>query len=95
MSMKRRQELLSLAHRNQAVILEDDAYGMLRYEGDSLPALKAMDVHGNVLYLSTFSKLLFPGFRVGWISGPQQVLHRLTILKQMVDLHKQSAPDDY
>lgn len=92
MSMKRRQELLSLAHRNQAVILEDDAYGMLRYEGDSLPALKAMDVHGNVLYLSTFSKLLFPGFRVGWISGPQQVLHRLTILKQMVDLHTSSLP---
>lgn len=92
MSIERRQELLSLAYRNQTIILEDDAYGMLRYEGDSLPSLKAMDVHGNVLYFSTFSKLLFPGFRVGWISGPQRVLHRLTILKQMVDLHTSSLP---
>ncbi|HEY8350551.1 MAG TPA: PLP-dependent aminotransferase family protein [Clostridia bacterium] len=90
MSMERRQELLSLAYRNQTIILEDDPYGMLRYEGDSLPALKAMDIHGHVLYLSSFSKLLFPGFRVGWISGPQQVLHRLTLLKQVVDLHTAS-----
>lgn len=92
MSIGRRQELLSLAYRNQIIVLEDDAYGMLRYEGESLPPLKAMDLHGNVLYLSTFSKLLFPGFRVGWISGPQQVLRRLTILKQMVDLHTSSLP---
>ncbi len=92
MSIERRKELLSLAHRNQIILLEDDPYGMLRYEGNGVPALKAMDVHDNVLYLSTFSKLLFPGFRVGWISGPQQVLHRLTILKQTADLHTSSLP---
>ncbi len=92
MSLERRNELLSLAYRNQIIILEDDPYGMLRYEGNALPALKAMDVHDNVLYLSTFSKLLFPGFRVGWISGPPQVLHRLTLLKQMADLHTSSLP---
>ncbi len=92
MSLDRRNELLSLAYRNQIIILEDDPYGMLRYEGNALPALKAMDVHDNVLYLSTFSKLLFPGFRVGWISGPPQVLHRLTLLKQMADLHTSSLP---
>ncbi len=92
MSIERRNELLSLAYRNQIIILEDDPYGRLRYEGNAIPALKAMDMHGNVLYLSTFSKLLFPGFRVGWISGPQQVLHRLTLLKQMADLHTSSLP---
>ncbi len=92
MSIERRKELLSLAHKNQIILLEDDPYGMLRYEGNGVPALKAMDVHDNVLYLSTFSKLLFPGFRVGWISGPQQVLHRLTILKQTADLHTSSLP---
>ncbi len=92
MSMERRKELLSLAHTNQIIILEDDPYGMLRYEGRSLPALKAMDVYGNVLYLSTFSKLLFAGLRVGWISGPSQVLHRITLLKQMADLHASSLP---
>jgi DNA-binding transcriptional MocR family regulator len=92
MSLDRRNELLSLAYRNQIIVLEDDPYGMLRYEGNSLPALKAMDVHDNVLYLSTFSKLLFPGLRVGWISGPPQVLHRFTLLKQMADLHTSSLP---
>ena len=92
MSIERRNELLSMAYRNQIIILEDDPYGRLRYEGNAMPALKAMDVHDNVLYLSTFSKLMFPGFRVGWISGPPQVLHRLTILKQMADLHTSSLP---
>ena len=92
MSLDRRNEMLSLAYRNQIIILEDDPYGRLRYEGNDMPVLKAMDVHDNVLYLSTFSKLLFPGFRVGWISGPPQVLHRLTLLKQMADLHTSSLP---
>jgi DNA-binding transcriptional MocR family regulator len=92
MSIERRNELLWLAYRNQIIILEDDPYGRLRYEGNAIPALKAMDVHGNVLYLSTFSKLLFPGFRVGWISGPPQVLYRLTLLKQTADLHTSSLP---
>lgn len=92
MSLERRKELLSLAHRNQIIILEDDPYGLLRYEGRPLPALKALDGYGNVLYLSTFSKLLFPGFRVGWVSAPREVLHRLTIMKQTADLHTSSLP---
>lgn len=92
MSLERRKELLSLAHRNQIIILEDDPYGLLRYEGSPLPALKALDGYGNVLYLSTFSKLLFPGFRVGWVSAPKEVLHRLTIMKQTADLHTSSLP---
>lgn len=92
MSLERRKRLLALAYRNRITILEDDPYGMLRYEGESLPALKALDGNGNVLYLSTFSKLLFPGFRVGWICAPSPVLHRLTILKQMADLHTSSLP---
>ncbi|HEX2945018.1 MAG TPA: PLP-dependent aminotransferase family protein [Clostridia bacterium] len=92
MSMERRKTLLSVASRNQVVILEDDPYGLLRYEGKAMPALKAMDIYGNVLYLSTFSKLMFPGFRVGWLTAPPQVLYRLTMLKQMADLHTSSLP---
>ena len=92
MSLERRKQLLSVAWRNQLIILEDDPYGMLRYEGNALPALKALDGYGNVLYLSTFSKLLFPGFRVGWITAPPQVLYRLTMLKQVADLHTSSLP---
>lgn len=92
MSLERRKQLLSVALRNQLIILEDDPYGMLRYEGKALPALKALDGCGNVLYLSTFSKLLFPGFRVGWITAPPQVLYRLVMLKQLTDLHTSSLP---
>lgn len=92
MSLERRRQLLSLAYKNQILILEDDPYGMLRYEGHHLPAIKSFDINGNVLYLSTFSKLLFPGFRVGWISAPPQVLYRFTMLKQMADLHTSSLP---
>lgn len=92
MSLERRRQLLSLACKNQVIILEDDPYGRLRYEGSSLPPLKALDRYGHVLYLSTFSKLLFPGFRVGWLTAPKQVLYRFILLKQMADLHTSSLP---
>jgi DNA-binding transcriptional MocR family regulator len=92
MSLERRKKLLSLAYRHQAVILEDDPYGRLRYEGSSLPPLKALDRYGYVIYLSTFSKLLFPGFRVGWVTASRKVLHRIVMLKQMADLHTSSLP---
>jgi DNA-binding transcriptional MocR family regulator len=92
MSLERRKQLLSLAYRHQAIILEDDPYGQLRYEGKQLPPLKALDRHGYVLYLSTFSKLLFPGFRVGWLAAPVQVIHQFTVVKQIADLHSSSLP---
>jgi DNA-binding transcriptional MocR family regulator len=92
MSLERRKNLLSLAYKHQTVILEDDPYGRLRYEGNSLPPLKALDKFGHVVYLSTFSKLLFPGFRVGWLTAPQAVIHRFVLLKQMADLHTSSLP---
>lgn len=87
MSLERRRRLLSLAYRHQVAILEDDPYGRLRYEGEDIPPLKALDGHGYVIYLSTFSKLLFPGFRVGWLTAPATVLDRFTLLKQNADLH--------
>lgn len=90
MSLERRRQLLSLAYKHQVAILEDDPYGRLRYEGEDLPPLKALDRHGYVIYLSTFSKLLFPGFRVGWITAPAAVLNRFTMLKQNTDLHTSS-----
>ena len=67
MSYDRRQRLLALAARYQVPIIEDDPYGVLRYEGRPLPSLYALDRHGTVIYLSTVSKMLFPGFRIGLI----------------------------
>ena len=68
MSETRRRELLSLALRNRCLIVEDDWASGLRFEGPELPTLHALDGGGHVIYLSTFSKKLLPGLRVGWIA---------------------------
>jgi 2-aminoadipate transaminase len=87
MSHQRRQALLSLAQRYQVPILEDDPYGELYY-GDRPPSpVKSFDRHGHVIYLSTFSKILFPGIRMGWLVAPRPVVDRLASVKQHTDLH--------
>jgi DNA-binding transcriptional MocR family regulator len=87
MSLARRQQLLELAQRFQVPIVEDDPYGELRYEGESLPSLKALDRHGYVIYVSSFSKVLFPGLRVGWVVAARPLVRQLVLAKQVVDLH--------
>lgn len=90
MSLERRHALLELSAAYQIPVLEDDPYGELRYEGHPIPALKALDRHCTVMYLSTFSKILYPGLRLGWLSAPRQVISKFTLVKQMVDLHSNS-----
>jgi DNA-binding transcriptional MocR family regulator len=87
MSLPRRRQLLDLAYRHQVPILEEDPYGDLRYDGRPLPSLKAMDTRGQVLHLNTFSKVLFPGLRIGWLVGPAAAVRRVAVAKQTVDLH--------
>ena len=94
---KRRQELVLLADRYGIPIVEDDPYGQLRYEGEHLTPLIVLDREnlrrdsgyslGNVIYLSTFSKTLAPGLRLGWIVAPPEVIAKLVQLKQGADLH--------
>jgi len=84
---ERRQHLLALARRFQVPILEDDPYSELRYEGEAQPSLKALDETDGVLYLSTFSKLLFPGMRLGFLVGPRPVVQQFALAKQAADLH--------
>lgn len=93
----RRHELVLLAERYGIPIIEDDPYGQLRYEGEHLPPLVVLDREnlrrdsgysiGNVIYLSTFSKTLAPGLRMGWIVAPPEVISKLVQLKQGADLH--------
>jgi 2-aminoadipate transaminase len=93
----RRRTLVSLANKYGIPIVEDDPYGQLRFEGEHLPPLVQLDREnqsqdggytlGNVIYLSTFSKTLAPGLRLGWIVGPPEVIAKLTQLKQGADLH--------
>jgi DNA-binding transcriptional MocR family regulator len=86
MSLESRAELLRIAYRHGVPIVEDDPYSLLRYEGTEVPALKELDTNGHVIYLSTFSKILFPGFRVGWLAAPRAVIDRLKTGKHQVDL---------
>jgi 2-aminoadipate transaminase len=87
MSLERRQRLVELANHFGVPIVEDDPYGELRYEGQALPTLKALDRHDSVIYLGTFSKILAPGFRLGWILASPQVQETLLHGKQPSDLH--------
>jgi 2-aminoadipate transaminase len=70
-----------------AVIIENDIYGALRYSGEPLPTLKQMDETGGTILIRSFSKIAFPGLRVGWVIGPRPVIQRLVEAKQLTDLH--------
>lgn len=87
MSLQRRYSLLQLAYKYQVPIIEDDPYGEIRYEDNSVPALKALDKYNHVIYLSTFSKVLFSGMRVGYAAASIEVIKKFSTLKQMTDLH--------
>ncbi len=87
MSIERRRRLLLLARRYQIPILEDDPYGEMYFEGKEPQPLKALDTHGHVLYLSTFSKILAPGLRVAWLAAPEAMIDRLSLHKQVFDLN--------
>lgn len=85
MGEARRRDVLAIAARHRCVIVEDDWAGDLRFEGRDLPTLHALDGGKHVLYLSTFSKKLLPGLRVGWVAAPEPVFERLLALKQIED----------
>jgi 2-aminoadipate transaminase len=93
MTLERRKQLVEVAQKHGVPIVEDDPYGELRYEGDALPSLKALDTTDSVIYLGTFSKILAPGFRLGWIVATNNTLYeQLVQAKQPADLHSASAP---
>lgn len=87
MSLERRQRLVELASHYGVPIIEDDPYGELRFEGEHLPTLKALDTTGCVIYLGTFSKILAPGLRLGWVVATPEALEGLLHGKQPSDLH--------
>ena len=85
MGEARRREVLALAARHGCIVVEDDWGGNLRLEGQDLPTLHALDASGRVVYLSTLSKKLLPGLRLGWVAAAPPVLERLVALKQVAD----------
>ncbi len=86
MSLRHREELLSIASEYDFLIIEDDPYGELIFEGESIPPIKSLDTKGRVVYISTFSKILAPGFRIGWVIASKEILEKLTLAKQASDL---------
>ncbi|HEX3689147.1 MAG TPA: PLP-dependent aminotransferase family protein [Solirubrobacteraceae bacterium] len=85
MSLERRRELVRIAGERELIVLEDNPYGLLRYEGESLPPLYSLDDEF-VIYASTFSKILSPGVRLGWAAAPAPILAKMQIGKQGSDL---------
>ena len=86
MSLERRKRLVAIAAEREILVLEDNPYGLLRYEGQPLPPLYALDGGVYVMYLGTFSKILSPGIRLGWVAAPAPVLEKINIGKQAADL---------
>jgi 2-aminoadipate transaminase len=97
LALERRHELIQMADRYGVPIVEDDPYGQLRYEGEHLSSVVFLDsqfrdncsicYRGNVIYLSTFSKILAPGLRLAWVIAPPEVIRKLVQAKQGADLH--------
>ncbi|HEX4283427.1 MAG TPA: PLP-dependent aminotransferase family protein [Solirubrobacteraceae bacterium] len=85
LSLERRHELVRIASERELLVLEDNPYGLLRYEGEPLPTLRSLDDEF-IIYASTFSKILSPGVRLGWTAAPAPVLAKMNLGKQASDL---------
>ena len=86
MSVDRRKHLVELANEYDFLIVEDSPYTELRYSGEPVPPVKHFDDTGRVIYLGTFSKILAPGFRLGWVAAQPQFIRKMEIAKQSIDL---------
>lgn len=87
MSLEKRKAVYALAKKYGVLILEDNPYGDLRVSGEDIPSIKSMDEDGIVIYAGSFSKLLAPGIRVGYIVAPSQIIAKMTVGKQAADVH--------
>lgn len=87
LSLDARKRLLEIVARHRVPVVEDNIYGALRLRGRETPSLKALDTAGLVIHLNSFSKVCFPGLRVGWMVASAPVIERLRVAKQATDLH--------
>lgn len=85
LSLERRHQLIDVANRRDVIVLEDAPYRDLRFDGDSIPTLASLDTEGRVIHLGSFSKILAPGLRLGWMMAPRPLLDRLALLKLAAD----------
>jgi len=86
MSLERRKEILEIVEEKGIALIEDDPYGNLRFCGRKIPPIKSLDESGDTIYLGTFSKILSPGLRLGYIAGPDDVIEKLLLEKEAIDI---------
>jgi 2-aminoadipate transaminase len=86
LSLDRRRRLVEIAREQEILVIEDNPYGLLRYEGESLPTLYSLDGGAYVVYLGTFSKILSAGLRIGWTVSPTPIREKIVLGKQAADL---------
>jgi DNA-binding transcriptional MocR family regulator len=82
-----RKTIIELARKAGTILVENDLYGALRYRGEEIPSIKLLDESGDTILLGSFSKIAFPGLRVGWVIGPRHLITGLTEAKEASDLH--------
>ena len=86
-SAEKRRKIYEIACKYNIFIIEDNPYGDLRYVGDEVPSIKSLDVDGRVVYCGSFSKTLSPGLRVGYVWAKKEIIQKMIILKQVIDVH--------
>lgn len=87
MSLERRRQLLDIAKKYNVLILEDNPYFELRYEGEPVATIKSMDTEGRVIYAGSYSKVLSPGMRIGFCVANKGIINRMVVCKQVSDVH--------
>lgn len=85
-TLERRQKFMKIVNKYEIPVVEDNPYGELRFKGEFLPALKSMDEKGLVIFLGTFSKILAPGYRLGWVCAEDEILSKYNFIKQGASL---------
>lgn len=95
LSLERRRHLVELARRYEILVVEDNPYGRLRYEGETLPSLYSLDGGGFVIYIGTFSKILSAGLRLGWVVSPTPIREKVVLGKQASDLCTSTLTQDF
>lgn len=91
-SLEKRKAIYQLAKQYGICILEDNPYGELRFSGEAIPSIKSFDEDGIVLYIGSFSKVLSPGLRVGYVCAHRDIIQKITVLKQTNDVHTGILP---
>ena len=92
MSVEKRKKLYDIALKNGILILEDNPYGELTFDGVKTPTIKSMDKNGIVMYSGSFSKILAPGLRLGFLCAPREIIAKVVVAKQISDVHTPMLP---